>query len=59
VDVIDLDIYRATKVRVPYDEPLGKYLHDLDKANRAVEETLGIFKDRRKLRSYQKPWWQL
>ncbi len=54
--IIDLAIYRATRVRVPYEEPLGIYLHELEKANRAVEETLGLFKP--KLAKVFKPWWE-
>ncbi len=68
MNIIDFTIYRATKVRVEYPTSLGQALHDLDKANRAVEETLGIFRDRDKLRAEQKwkpklrdvfkPWWE-
>lgn len=59
--VIDFTIYKATGHRVEYGDELGQALHDLDKANRAVEETLAMFPNRNKPtkaeRTIWNSWW--
>lgn len=54
--VIDLTVYRATGHRIEYGDDLAQALNDLDKANRAVEKTLAMFKP--KLAKFYKPWWE-
>ena len=66
-NVKDLTIYRATGHIIDWGDDLGRALHEIDKANRAVEATLALFPDRRRVRSEQKwkaklqdiyrPWW--
>jgi hypothetical protein len=55
VTIIDLDIYRATRVRVPYQETLGNALHEAYMANVAAEKVLAMFEP--KMAKHYKPWW--
>ncbi len=52
VNVIDFTIYKATGHRIEYGDELGRALQEIDKANRAVEETLGIFKLAKRYKSW-------
>ena len=52
--IIDFTIYKSTGVRIEYPTPLAQALHDLDKANRAAEECIAMF--RPKLKDKFKSW---
>jgi hypothetical protein len=52
-DVVDFTLYRETGHRVEWGSSLGQALHDIDKANRAAEECIAMF--RPKMADFFKP----